>query len=111
MDAPVNNPDDNVAISSASVVRFLLDSETSLVEPSRPNMVHLFPFPVSCLTLYRHHGCDAMGAPRRLFVQNAVFEALGLEVFGSERRLLIQAAFLVQRHLQGKRRSTREPEF
>ena len=45
MDAPVNNPDDNVAISSASVVRILLDSETSLVDPSRLNMVHPFPFP------------------------------------------------------------------
>jgi len=44
MDAPVNNPEDNVVISSASVVRILLDSETSLVDPSRPNMVHPFPF-------------------------------------------------------------------
>src|ERR687894_205583 len=64
MDAPVNNPDDNVAISSASVVRILLDSETSLVDPSRPNMVHPFPFPVSYPALYLYNGCEAMRAPR-----------------------------------------------
>src|ERR671910_2403201 len=60
MDAPVNNPDDNVAISSASVVKILLDSETSLVDPSRPNMVHPFPFPVSYPALYLYNGCEAM---------------------------------------------------
>src|SRR5918997_1334728 len=65
MDAPVNNPDDNVAISSAIVVKILLDPETSLVEPSRPNMVHPFPFPVSYPALYLYTGCEAMEAPRR----------------------------------------------
>src|ERR671916_199399 len=62
MDAPVNNPDDNVAISSAIVVKILLDPETSLVEPSRPNMVHPFPFPVSYPALYLYTGCEANGS-------------------------------------------------
>ena len=44
MAAPANNPDDNVAVNSARVARILLDSEAFLVDPSRPNMVHPFPF-------------------------------------------------------------------
>src|ERR687889_2606922 len=77
MDAPVNNPDDNVAISSASVVEILLDSETSLVGPSRPNTVHPFPFPVSYSALYLYNGCEAMGAPRR---PGRIFDATAREV-------------------------------
>src|SRR5918994_4255289 len=77
MDAPVNNPDDNVAISSASVVKILLDSETSLVDPSRPNMVHPFPFPVSYPALYLYNGCEAMGAPRP---PGRIFDVMAHEV-------------------------------
>src|ERR687897_1483404 len=86
MDAPVNNPDDNVAISSASVVRILLDPETSLVDPSRPNMVHPFPFPVSYSALYLYNGCEAMGAPRR---PGRIFDATtrGVQLFRNLDRL------------------------
>ena len=74
MAAPVNNPDDNVAISSARVVRILLDSETFLVDPSRPNIAHPIPFDslVSCSTPYRNDGSEATGAHRRLLVQDGL---------------------------------------
>jgi hypothetical protein len=79
MDAPENNPDDNVAIRSASVIRVLLGSEMSSVDASRLNMVHPFHFS----GFPAHHCTGTTGArprppdskrrrraPSRLLVQN-----------------------------------------
>ncbi len=95
MAAPVNNPDDNVAINSARVVRILLDSETFLVEPSRPNMAHPFPFDslISCSTPYRNDGSEATGAHRRLLVKSAVVLESTERTHGAHGLLLVQNDF------------------
>ena len=81
----MNSPDDNAAIISASVARILLDSEMSLVDASRPNMVHPSRYPVSSHTIaagqVRGYGCQ--GLPTRGVSVGPTFDARPLEGLNS----------------------------
>ena len=97
MDAPVNNPDDNVAISSASVVRFLLDSETSLADPSRPNMVvHPFPFAGFLLRTIPTQRVRGYGSIEATLGSKRLFRANRRKGYFSGGQLLVQNGFVVQ---------------